>query len=98
MHRQLNCHPRRATRSLPRVFAVGTLLAALGFLPTSCTTRPVVSQPPTLFDVVTPEYKQQSIDKIDLLFMIDNSASMGDKQEYLKLAIPDLVNRLVSPN
>jgi len=36
--------------------------------------------------------------KIDLLFDIDNSASMGDKEAYLTRAIPDLVTRLVSPN
>ncbi len=36
--------------------------------------------------------------KVDILFMIDNSASMGDKQEYLNAAIPDLISRLVQPN
>jgi hypothetical protein len=36
--------------------------------------------------------------QVDLLFDIDNSASMGDKQALLELAIPDLVNRLVNPN
>jgi hypothetical protein len=36
--------------------------------------------------------------KIDLLFDIDNSASMGDKQQYLLLAIPDLIDGLVNPN
>jgi len=36
--------------------------------------------------------------KIDLLFDIDNSASMGDKQQYLQAAIPDLISRLVNPN
>jgi hypothetical protein len=36
--------------------------------------------------------------KLDLLFMVDNSASMGDKQQYLSAAIPDLVSRLVQPN
>lgn len=30
--------------------------------------------------------------------MIDNSASMGDKQELLRRSIPDLVGRLVTPN
>jgi hypothetical protein len=40
----------------------------------------------------------QIIDKIDLLFDVDNSASMGDKQQYLAQAIPDLVDRLVNPN
>ncbi len=36
-------------------------------------------------------------DKVDLLFVIDNSLSMADKQEALSLALPDLVSRLVSP-
>ena len=36
--------------------------------------------------------------KIDLLFMIDNSASMGDKQVYLQAAIPELIDRLVRPS
>src|SRR5580658_7037636 len=40
----------------------------------------------------------QSIDKVDLLFDIDNSASMGDKQQYLVQAIPDLIDGLVDPN
>jgi len=44
------------------------------------------------------QVKQQSIDKIDLLFAIDNSASMGDKQDLLALAIPVLVGRLLNPN
>ena len=34
--------------------------------------------------------------KVDLLFMIDNSASMGDKQAYLATAIPNLVTQLVA--
>jgi hypothetical protein len=37
-------------------------------------------------------------DKVDLLFMIDNSASMGDKQALLREAIPDFVRRLTAPN
>ncbi|HEY2512517.1 MAG TPA: hypothetical protein VGI39_16735, partial [Polyangiaceae bacterium] len=44
------------------------------------------------------ELQASSIDKVDLLFMIDNSASMGDKQAYLETAIPDLLARLVTPN
>jgi hypothetical protein len=35
---------------------------------------------------------------VDLLFMIDNSASMGDKQSLLGLAIPVFIQRLVTPN
>ncbi len=35
--------------------------------------------------------------KIDLLFLIDNSSSMADKQDILAQAVPDLVSRLVDP-
>ncbi len=35
--------------------------------------------------------------KVDLLFMIDNSGSMGDKQELLRQAVPDLLQRLIQP-
>jgi hypothetical protein len=38
------------------------------------------------------------VDKVDLLFMIDNSALMGDKQKLLAQAVPDLIARLVAPN
>jgi hypothetical protein len=38
-----------------------------------------------------------SIDRTDLLFVIDNSPSMGDQQELLGLAIPDMITRLVQP-
>jgi hypothetical protein len=37
-------------------------------------------------------------DKVDLLFDIDNSASMADKQAYLAQAVPDLIGRLIQPN
>src|SRR5687767_13261200 len=35
--------------------------------------------------------------KLDLLFMIDNSSSMADKQQVLSMAIPELVDRLIDP-
>ena len=38
-----------------------------------------------------------SADKIDLLFMIDNSRSMADKQEILRDAVPVLLERLINP-
>jgi hypothetical protein len=34
--------------------------------------------------------------KLDLLFMVDNSISMADKGQALKVTIPDLVNRLTA--
>jgi hypothetical protein len=36
--------------------------------------------------------------KVDLLFMVDNSVSMGDKQNMLALAVPNVIERLVQPN
>ncbi len=38
------------------------------------------------------------VDKVDLLFMIDNSMSMGDKQAIFIAAVPDLIQGLVQPN
>jgi hypothetical protein len=35
--------------------------------------------------------------RLDVLFMIDNSISMADKQRLLQLAVPDLVGRLINP-
>jgi hypothetical protein len=40
---------------------------------------------------------QGGVSKIDLLFMIDNSISMGDKQRVLSEAVPVLVQRLIDP-
>jgi hypothetical protein len=37
------------------------------------------------------------VDKLDLLFMIDNSQSMGDKQALLRDAVPSLLMRFVQP-
>lgn len=47
-------------------------------------------------DALTPPLP--AVNKIDLLFDIDNSASMDDKQEYLAQAVPDLLRRLVTPD
>ena len=39
----------------------------------------------------------RSVDKLDLLLVIDNSRSMADKQQILGLAVADLINELVNP-
>jgi uncharacterized spore protein YtfJ len=36
---------------------------------------------------------QQAVDKVDMLFMVDNSISMADKQQILTSAVPQLVDR-----
>jgi len=72
--------------------------ALVGLVGAACLTRPVVTWNPNLKTNFTNVIHQQAVDKIDLLFMIDNSASMGDKQKLLAAAVPDLITRLVQPN
>ncbi len=62
-----------------------------------CLARPVGKQPPTTKVNFTSTVSQQAVDKVDLLFMIDNSASMGDKQEILADAVPQLIQGLIRP-
>jgi hypothetical protein len=73
-------------------------LALVGLVGAACLTRPVETWNPNLKTTFRTDIPQQGVDKIDLLFMIDNSASMGDKQQLLAAAVPDLINRLVTPN
>jgi hypothetical protein len=77
---------------------VATVLSSLGIIAAGCLTRPVVNANPITKTNFTTVIQNRAVDKLDLLFMIDNSASMGDKQALLALAVPDLINRLVSPN
>ncbi len=71
---------------------------AAGILGIGCLTRPVAQLEPTTKANFTAVVKQQAIDKVDLLFAIDNSASMGDKQDLFKDAVPDLISRLLTPD
>ncbi len=73
------------------------LATAFGTSVSGCLERPVVPGEPTTKTNFTTNLSQETIDKIDILFSIDNSASMGDKQAYLEAAIPDLIDRLVNP-
>ncbi|MGO9835943.1 MAG: hypothetical protein ACLP1X_17200 [Polyangiaceae bacterium] len=77
---------------------VAAVVAGLAVMGAGCLTRPVESANPNLKTNFTDVVHNSVIDKIDLLFDIDNSASMGDKQQYLEAAIPDLINGLINPN
>src|SRR6516162_472050 len=77
---------------------LATVLGTLGIVGAGCLTRPVVNANPVTKTNFTTVIQNQSVDKLDLLFMIDNSASMGDKQALLAKAVPDMITRLVSPN
>jgi hypothetical protein len=62
-----------------------------------CLNRPVAPAVPKTSNVYVDEIRQTAVDKIDLLFMIDNSISMADKQAILADAVPLLVTRLTTP-
>lgn len=75
------------------VVTLVTLGGAVG-----CLDRPVAQTHPTTNNVFVDQVPQGNVSKIDLLFMIDNSTSMADKQDILRRAVPALVQRLTSPN
>jgi hypothetical protein len=62
-----------------------------------CLDRPVSPLEPNTTNVVIEQLRADRIERIDLLFMIDNSISMADKQKLLANAVPQLVRRLVQP-
>jgi hypothetical protein len=83
---------------LVRMLCAPLAVTALSAAAASCLTRPVTNASPDTNTNFTKVVHNEAIDKVDILFVIDNSASMGDKQEYLAQAVPDLVTRLVTPN
>ena len=74
------------------VLAIVPTLSAAG-----CLDRPVSPASPNTQNIVIEPLVRERIEKIDLLFMLDNSISMADKQETLADAVPELVQRLVQP-
>jgi hypothetical protein len=73
-------------------------LSCIGTLVTACLDRPLCGDchPETTNQFVV-RVPTAGVDKIDLLFMIDNSGSMADKQKLLSAAVPSLLSRFVSP-
>ncbi|HEY4103816.1 MAG TPA: hypothetical protein VGM44_07990, partial [Polyangiaceae bacterium] len=63
----------------------------------ACLDRKVVPSEPASSEILIDQVRQSLVTKIDLLFMVDNSASMADKQQILETAVPVLVKRLVTP-
>lgn len=83
-------------RRVTRVSAILGLLAAAGA--TGCINRPVAGSEPETHNVFLTQMRLSKIDKIDVLFMVDNSLSMADKQQVLGAAVPQLLRRLTSPD
>jgi len=89
-------HSRLGSRLRAGVVRVA-LISLVAALITGCLDRPVSPASPNTTNVFVQDIRQTNIDKIDLLFMIDNSMSMADKQLILADAVPQLLNRLITP-
>src|SRR5580698_11442338 len=90
-HRLL-CEEQRSMKATIRHgAALATVVFGLGIMAAGCLTRPVEHADPVTKTNVTIQVPNAAVDKIDMLFDIDNSASMGDKQAYLFQAIPLLI-------
>jgi len=88
----------RSAWTLLRAGLAGLTVAVGGAaLTAGCLDRPVAPAVPKTSNVYVDEIRQTAVDKIDLLFMIDNSISMADKQAILADAVPLLVERLITP-
>ncbi len=61
-----------------------------------CLQRELAPLNPCLVSGVTDKIAVHRVDKVDLLFMIDNSQSMDDKQKNLRQHVPDMVRALVN--
>jgi len=92
--------PARRFASAIRLGLVALVsLVGAGIGASGCLDRPLCDKDcrPRTTNIFVDTVTQKNVDKIDLLFMVDNSISMADKQAVLKDAVPDLVNRLVNP-
>lgn len=89
-------NPRRS--ALRAGLVAGMTLLAGAVLSVGCLDRPVTEQTPNTSNVFIDRIVNTKIDKIDLLFVIDNSVSMADKQQILRDAVPNLLGRLINPS
>jgi hypothetical protein len=75
---------------------VGVAWIALAILVSGCLDRELKPLNPCLVSGVSRKVSIKNIDKIDLLFMVDNSNSMADEQQSLKEQFPKLINVLTT--
>ena len=88
----------RTSRSRPSPLLAGASLGLASLtLAGGCLDRQIQPSEPSITTTVHEKLARSRIDKIDLVLMIDNSASMADKQAILSDAVPDLVQGLVAP-
>jgi hypothetical protein len=69
-------------------------LLLLAVLSSACLERDLAPLNPCLVSTVSRKVTVTSIDRVDLLFMVDNSASMTSKQNSLKAQFPRMIQVL----
>jgi hypothetical protein len=89
--------PTTFGRVVRGAFFGAVAVTSIGITGSGCLDRPVAKSEPKVTARVVELAKQNKVNKIDLLFMIDNSSSMADKQTILGEAVPELVDRLIEP-
>src|SRR5690606_10083453 len=89
---------KKGWRHLLKGGAVSAALTAMAAaVAPGCLDYPIAPLDPRTTTTIVERLTQSSVDKIDLLLVVDNSRSMADKQEILTLAVPDLVGQLINP-
>ncbi len=89
--------PPSRFRKLRAAVSGAALIVAGAAISVACLDRPVQEVEPNTSNIFVDQIFQTGVDKIDLLFMVDNSISMADKQQILQDAVPVLVERLINP-
>jgi hypothetical protein len=89
--------PTTIGRVVRGAFLSAIAVTSIAVAGSGCLDRPVAPATPQVTARVVELAKQNKVNKIDLLFMIDNSSSMADKQSILGDAVPELVDRLIEP-
>ncbi len=84
----------RSARAVRLALASIACVTGLGGVATGCSSSSGSSNPDKVY---VDQFRRGGVDKIDLLFMIDNSISMADKQRILRTAVPRLIERLATP-
>ncbi len=72
------------------------ILSATGLLVTGCLDRDLKPLNPCTVSGVVEKIQVSNVEKVDMLFMIDNSNSMGEEQASLALELPNLMSVLAS--
>ena len=87
----------RGARRVGANIVVGLGAGAL-CLSAGCIDRPVAPIEPYTTNLFANQIEVTAIEAIDLLFVVDNSVSMADKQKLLRDAVPLMVRRLIQPD